>query len=248
MANDALIVRGLEAGYGAVRVLDGVSLEVGRGETVALLGANGNGKTTLMRCLLGLLRPWNGEIHATLGERTVDLARLEPEEIVAFGVVLVPEGRRLFRELSVEDNLALGAYRPAARRRYRENLARCFEIFPRLSERRRQRAGVLSGGEQQMVALARALMAAPEILLVDEPSVGLAPILVRQTIDAVADLKRRLGLTVLIAEQNLVQAIRIVDRGYVLAHGRVAFEGKSAEDLSESPLVRDIYLGRSAST
>ena len=244
MASDALSIRGLEAGYGAVRALDGVSMDVGPGQTVALLGTNGNGKSTLMRCVLGLVKPWAGEVCATIGSRSAILSRLEPEEIVGLGVVLVPEGRRLFRDLSVMDNLALGAYRPAARRRYSENLARCFEIFPRLRERRNQRVGVMSGGEQQMVALGRALMAAPEILLVDEPSVGLAPILVRQTFDVVADLKRRLGLTVLIAEQNLNQAIRVVDRGYVLAHGRVAFEGRSAAELSESPLVRDIYLGR----
>ncbi len=244
MANDALSIRGLIAGYGAVRALDGVSMDVGSGQTVALLGSNGNGKTTLMRCALGLVKPWEGEIRATLGSRSAILSRLEPEEIVGLGVVLVPEGRRLFRDLSVEDNLALGAYRPAARGRYAENLARCFEIFPPLQERRKQRVGAMSGGEQQMVALGRALMAAPEILLVDEPSVGLAPNLVRRTIDVIADLKRRLGLTVLIAEQNLVQAIRIVDRGYVLVHGRVAFEGRSAAEISESPLVRDIYLGR----
>ncbi|HEV3043571.1 MAG TPA: ABC transporter ATP-binding protein [Roseiarcus sp.] len=244
MESEALTIKGLAAGYGAVRALDGVSLHVRSGETVALLGANGNGKTTLMRCLLGLVRPWEGELRANVGGRTVELDRLEPEEIVALGIVLVPEGRRLFADLSVEDNLALGAYRPAARRRYAENFARCCEMFPRLRERRRQRVGSMSGGEQQMVALGRAVMAAPEILLVDEPSVGLAPILVRQTIDAIADLKRRLGLTVLMAEQNLAQAIRVVDRGYVLAHGRVAFEGRSAAELAENPVVRDIYLGR----
>ena len=215
-----------------------------KGETVTLLGANGNGKTTLMRCLIGSLKPWSGEIRASVGGRTFNLIGMASEEIVAAGIVLLPEGRRLFRDLNVEDNLALGAYRPVARKQYAQNLARCYEIFPRLSERRKQRVGVLSGGEQQMVALGRAMMAAPEILLVDEPSVGLAPILVRQTIDAIADLKKRLGLTVLIAEQNLAQAIRIVDRGYVLAHGRVAFEGKSARELSESEIVRDIYLGR----
>jgi branched-chain amino acid transport system ATP-binding protein len=244
LANDALSIRGLEAGYGAVRALNGVSMDVGSGQTVALLGTNGNGKTTLMKCVLGLVKPWKGDVRATIGSRSAILSRLEPEEIVEFGVVLVPEGRRLFKDLSVEDNLALGAYRPAARSRYAENLARCFELFPPLQERRRQRVGGMSGGEQQMVALGRALMAAPEILLVDEPTVGLAPILARRTFDAVADLKRRLGLTVLIAEQNLTQTIRIVDRGYVLAHGRVAFEGRSAAELSESPLVRDIYLGR----
>ncbi|HLW92914.1 MAG TPA: ABC transporter ATP-binding protein [Roseiarcus sp.] len=244
METDALTIRGLAAGYGAVRALDGVSMSVRSGETVALLGTNGNGKTTLMRCVLGLVRPWEGAVRAKVGGRTADLDRLEPEEIVALGIVLVPEGRRLFRDLSVEDNLALGAYRPAARKRYAENLARCYEMFPRLRERRRQRVGSMSGGEQQMVALGRAIMAAPEILLVDEPSVGLAPILVRQTIDAIADLKRRLGLTVLMAEQNLAQAIRVVDRGYVLAHGRVAFEAHSAAELAENPIVRDIYLGR----
>jgi branched-chain amino acid transport system ATP-binding protein len=231
LESEALTIKGLAAGYGAVRALDGVSMHVRSGETVALLGANGNGKSTLMRCLLGLVRPWEGALRANVGGRTVDLDRLEPEEIVALGIVLVPEGRRLFKDLSVEDNLALGAYRPAARRRYGENFARCCEMFPRLRERRRQRVGSMSGGEQQMVALGRAVMAAPEILLIDEPSVGLA-------------LKRRLGLTVLMAEQNLAQAIRVVDRGYVLAHGRVAFEGRSAAELAENPIVRDIYLGR----
>jgi branched-chain amino acid transport system ATP-binding protein len=244
LANDALLVRGLEAGYGAARALDGVSLDVGAGEMVALLGANGNGKSTLMKCILGLVKPWAGEIRATIGPRTATLTRLEPEEIVGLGVILVPEGRRLFKDLSVEDNLALGAYRRPARRQYAENLARCFEIFPRLQERRKQRVGVMSGGEQQMVALGRAIMAAPEILLVGERSLGLAPILVRQMIEAVADLKRRLGVTLLIAEQNLAQAIRIVDRGYVLAHGRVTFEGRTADELRDSSLVRDIYLGR----
>jgi branched-chain amino acid transport system ATP-binding protein len=244
LANDALLICGLEAGYGAARALDGVSIDVGAGEAVALLGAKGNGKSTLMKCILGLVKPWAGEIRATIGSRSAILSRLETEEIVGLGVVLVPEGRRLFKDLSVEDNLALGAYRRTARRQYAENLARCFEIFPRLQERRKQRVGVMSGGEQQMVALGRAIMAAPEILIVDEPSVGLAPILVRQTIEAVAELKRRLGITLLIAEQNLAQAIRIVDRGYVLAHGRVAFEGRSAAELWDSPLVRDIYLGR----
>jgi branched-chain amino acid transport system ATP-binding protein len=158
-------------------------MRVCSGETVALLDATGNGKSTLMRCGLGLVRPWEGAVRANIGGKTVDLDRLEPEEIVALGIVLVPEGRRLFKDLSVR------------------------EIFPRLRERRRQRVGSMSGGEQQMAALGRAVMAAPEILLVDEPSVGLAPILVRQTIAAMADLKRRLGPTVLMAEQNLTQAI-----------------------------------------
>src|ERR1700722_10689597 len=153
LESEALTIEGLVAGYGAVRALDGVSMQVRAGETVALLGANGNGKTTLMRCLLGLVRPWQGAVRAKIGGRTANLETLEPEEIGALGIVLVPEGRRLFKDLSVEDNLALGAYRPFARKRYAENLVRCYELFPRLRERRRQRVGSMSGGEQQMVAL-----------------------------------------------------------------------------------------------
>jgi branched-chain amino acid transport system ATP-binding protein len=243
LASEALGIENLEAGYGAARVLDRVSLTVAAGEAVALLGANGNGKTTLMRCVLGLVRPSAGQIRAHLGGRSIVLNRLAPEEIVDLGIALVPEGRRLFRDLSVEDNLTLGAYRTVARRRLKENLALCYDMFPSLLERRRQRVGSLSGGEQQMVALGRAILSAPEILLVDEPSVGLAPMLVKKTIDAIGELKRRLGLTVLMAEQNFNQAVRIVDRGYVLAHGRIAFSGASAAELAASPAVREIYLG-----
>jgi branched-chain amino acid transport system ATP-binding protein len=243
LASEALTIENLEAGYGAARVLDRVSLTVAAGEAVALLGANGNGKTTLMRCVLGLVRPSAGAIRAHLGGRSIALTRLATEEIVDLGIALVPEGRALFRDLSVEDNLALGAYRRAARLRLKENLALCYSLFPPLLERRRQRVGSLSGGEQQMVALGRAILSAPEILLIDEPSVGLAPILVKKTIDAIGELKSRLGLTVLMAEQNFNQAVRIVDRGYVLAHGRIAFSGASAAELAASPAVREIYLG-----
>ena len=240
---DSIAIRGLDAGYGAVRVLDDVSLDVRSGETVALLGTNGNGKTTLMRTILGLIRPTRGSIMARIDGAPIELVGRSPEDIVDLGIVMVPEGRRLFPRLGVEENLLLGAFRPKARAAIRANFELCYDAFPRLAERRRQLVGSMSGGEQQMVALARAIMSAPRILLVDEPSVGLAPILVAQTIDKIAELKQRLGLTVLLAEQNFHQAVRIADRGYVLVHGRVAFEGKSAADLNDNQLIRRIYLG-----
>ncbi|MXP62108.1 ABC transporter ATP-binding protein [Roseomonas sp. M0104] len=239
----SLRIEELDAGYGAVRALDGVSLAVASGETVALLGTNGNGKTTLMRCILGLLRPTRGRILATFDGQSVDLVGRAPEEIVDLGIAIVPEGRRLFPRLSVEENLLLGAYRRSARAVLRRNLDFCYDAFPRLQERRSQPVGSMSGGEQQMVALGRAVMCAPKILLVDEPSVGLAPILVARTIEKIGELKERLGLTVLMAEQNFHQAIRIADRGYVLVHGKVAFQGDSPAALGDSELVRKFYLG-----
>ncbi|WP_426956705.1 ABC transporter ATP-binding protein [Muricoccus radiodurans] len=239
----SLRITGLDAAYGAVRALDDVSLEVRAGETVALLGTNGNGKTTLMRCILGLLRPTRGTITAVLDGQEHGLVGRSPEEIVELGIALVPEGRRLFPRLTVEENLLLGAYRRAARAAIRRNLDFCYETFPRLKERRSQAVGSMSGGEQQMVALGRAVMCAPKILLVDEPSVGLAPILVSRTMEAVAELKEKLGLTVLMAEQNFHQAVRIADRGYVLVHGKVEFQGDSPAALGDSDLVRKFYLG-----
>lgn len=243
MAPNALEIRGLDAGYGAVRVLNQVALDVPEGEIAALLGTNGNGKSTLMLSILGLVRPTAGTIRATIDGQTHDLIGRAPEEIVDLGIVLVPEGRRLFPVLSVEENLVLGAWRPVARHRIKENLELCYSIFPRLRERQRQRVGSMSGGEQQMVAIARALMAMPRILLVDEPSVGLAPIMVKQTIETIGRLKQQLGLTVLMAEQNFTQAIRIADRGYVLVHGEIAFHGDSAATLQDNHLVRQFYLG-----
>jgi branched-chain amino acid transport system ATP-binding protein len=239
----SLSIAGVHAGYGAVRVIEDVSIEVAAGETVALLGTNGNGKSTLMKCVMGLVRPSAGRIVATMDGTEHDLARLTTEEIVDLGIALVPEGRRLFPKLTVEENLLLGAFRRAARRQMDRNLASCFEIFPRLRERRLQLAGSLSGGEQQMVALGRALMLAPKILLVDEPSVGLAPLLVSRTIDAIKQLKDQYQLTVLMAEQNFTQAIRIADRGYVIVHGRIAVEGSSAEELNNNELIKKFYLG-----
>ena len=240
---NSLAVAGLTAGYGRVRVLSDVALTVGEGETVALLGTNGNGKSTLMKCIMGLLRPESGSIRADLDGRSHELTRLATEEIVDLGIALVPEGRRLFPRLTVAENLQLGAYRPQARSFLKRNLAFCFDAFPRLAERRDQLAGNMSGGEQQMLALARALMSAPRILLIDEPSVGLAPVLVRRTIDKIAELKQRYGLTVLMAEQNFHQAVRIADRGYVIVHGRIAFASRTAAELNDNELVRKFYLG-----
>ena len=239
----SLLIEDVDASYGAVRALDGVSLKVDSGETVALLGTNGNGKTTLMRCILGLLRPTRGRISATIDGVTTDLVGRSPEEIVNLGIAIVPEGRRLFPRLTVEENLLLGAYRRAARAAIPRHLEFCYDAFPRLKERRTQAVGSMSGGEQQMVALGRAVMCAPKILLVDEPSVGLAPILVARTIEKIAELKEKLGLTVLMAEQNFHQAIRIADRGYVLVHGHVEFQGNSPAELGDSDLVRKFYLG-----
>jgi branched-chain amino acid transport system ATP-binding protein len=241
---NSLAISDLSAAYGHVRALDDVSLIVGEGETVALLGTNGNGKSSLMKCVMGLLRPSAGAIVARIDRESINLVGLATEEIVARGVILVPEGRHLLPKLTVEENLFLGALRQQARPHIRRNLEASYDLFPRLAERRRQPAGSMSGGEQQMVALARALMAEPKILLVDEPSVGLAPIVVRVVIDAIAQLKARLGLTVLMAEQNFQQALRVADRGYVIVHGSIAFEGRSPKELRENDLVRKLYLGR----
>ena len=242
MAN-SLSISGLNAGYASVRVLEDISLSVSHGETVTLLGTNGNGKSTLMKCVMGMLRPSSGSITAEIDGEKIDLVGRSTEEIVDLGISLVPEGRRLFPKLTVEENLLLGAFRPTARGAMTGNLESSYETFPRLRERRRQLAGSLSGGEQQMLALARALMSAPRILLIDEPSVGLAPILVSRTIDKIKELKERFALTVLMAEQNFNQAVRIADRGYVIVHGQIAFEGRSAEELNNNELVRKFYLG-----
>ena len=238
-----IAISGVHAGYGAVRVLEDVSLDVRPSETVALLGTNGNGKSTLIKCIMGMVRPKAGRIVAVIDGKSHDLVGRTTEEIVDLGIALVPEGRRLFPRLTVEENLLLGAFRPTARAQIAQNLAFCFELFPRLAERRRQLAGSMSGGEQQMLALGRALMSAPRILLVDEPSVGLGPIMVSRTIDAIKELKERYQLTVLMAEQNFTQALRIADSGYVIVHGKIAFQGRSADELNNNDLIRKFYLG-----
>ena len=238
-----IVVRDVDAGYGAVRVLHGVSIEVREGETVALLGTNGNGKSTLIKCIMGMLAPDAGEIYLESDGARIDLAKRSTEEIVELGIALVPEGRRLFPRLTVEENLLLGAYRTGARADIDRNLPFCFEAFPVLRERRRQLAGSMSGGEQQMLAVARALMSSPRILLVDEPSVGLAPILVSRVIAKIRELKERYHLTVLMAEQNFNQATKIADRGYIIVHGRIEFEVRSPQELRENELVKKYYLG-----
>jgi branched-chain amino acid transport system ATP-binding protein len=239
----SLTIARIHAAYGAVRVIEDVSLNIAGGETVVLLGTNGNGKSTLMKCIMGMVQPSEGSIIAEIDGVHHDLVGRSTEEIVDLGIALVPEGRRLFPKLTVEENLLLGAFRRTARRELARNLEVCFETFPRLAERRSQLAGSMSGGEQQMLALGRALMLAPKILLVDEPSVGLAPILVSRTIEAIAEMKQRYNLTVLMAEQNFTQAIRIADRGYVIVHGKIAFEGVSADALNNNDLIKKFYLG-----
>jgi len=238
-----LTINNISAGYGSVQVLDDVSLDVQTGETVVLLGTNGNGKSTLLKSVMGLITPKAGVVEIEVGGQTTSLIGKGTEEIVELGVAMVPEGRRLFPLLTVEENLTLGAFRQAARKKIMDSLDFCFTTFPRLKERRRQQAGSLSGGEQQMVAVARALMSEPSILLVDEPSVGLAPILVSQMISKIKELKELKNLTVLMAEQNFNQAIKIADRGYVIVHGHIEFEGKSASELENNEMIKQYYLG-----
>ena len=239
----SISIKNVEAGYGAVRVLHGVTVDANDGETVVLLGSNGNGKSTLLKCIMGIVTPAAGEIVLDVDGETIDLVGKAPQDIVDLGVALVPEGRRLFPSLSVEENLYLGAFRNAARAKIDENLAFVFEAFPVLRERRGQLTGSMSGGEQQMVAVARALMSEPRILLVDEPSVGLAPILVSRMIAKIKELKELRNLTILMAEQNFNQAIKIADRGYIIVHGQIEFEGKTAQDLENNDMIKQYYLG-----
>lgn len=239
----SLSIDGVDAGYGAVKALRGVSLQVETGETVALLGTNGNGKSTLIKVIMGLVRPTRGCVSLSIDGNRHDLTRLSPEQIVDLGVALVPEGRRLFPKLTVVENLMLGAFRKAARSAIQRNLAMAFDTFPVLKERRRQLAGTMSGGQQQMLAIARALMSSPRLLLVDEPSVGLSPLLVSQTITKIGELKQSFGLTVLMAEQNFNQAIRIADRGYIIVHGEIAVSAASVDELKANDIVKRLYLG-----
>jgi branched-chain amino acid transport system ATP-binding protein len=238
-----LVIEDLDAGYGAVKALRGVTIHVEAGETVALLGTNGNGKSTLMKCIMGLVRPRGGRISLMIDGIAHDLARLPTEAIVDLGVALVPEGRRLFPKLTVVENLMLGAFRKHARSAIDHNLEVAFDTFPVLKERQNQLAGTMSGGQQQMLAIARALMSSPRLLLIDEPSVGLSPLLVSQTIAKIGELKQRFGLTVLMAEQNFNQAIRIADRGYIIVHGKIAVAARSVYELKANDIVKRLYLG-----
>ena len=239
----SICINNVKAGYGPVQVLHGVTITANAGETVVLLGSNGNGKSTLLKCIMGIITPMAGEIVLNVDGESIDLVGKAPQEVVDLGIALVPEGRRLFVSLSVEENLILGAFRKEARPKIDENLAFVFEAFPALLERRHQLAGSMSGGEQQMVAVARALMSEPKILLVDEPSVGLAPILVSRMIAKIKELKELRSLTILMAEQNFNQAIKIADRGYIIVHGQIEFEGKNAQDLKDNDMIKKYYLG-----
>ena len=232
-----LEVRGIDVAYGDVMALQGVELTVGERESVAVIGANGAGKSTLLRAVSGLLTPRSGAIlfdGAPLGQ-------LAPYEIAALGIAHVPEGRRVLPEMTVEENLELGAYLPRPKARRRETLAWVYEIFPRLAERRRQQAGTLSGGEQQMLAVGRGLMLRPRLLMLDEPSLGLAPLVVEVTFAKVADIRSE-GIGILLVEQNVQRALGLADRGYVLEGGRVVLQGPS-QTLLEDPHVKVAYLG-----
>jgi branched-chain amino acid transport system ATP-binding protein len=219
-----LIVDRIVAGYGALTVLHDISLRVSDGELVAVLGVNGNGKSTLLNCILGFIKPRSGRILLETGGKTIDLVGRRPYEITNLGLGSIPEGRRLVPNLTVEENLVLAAGAPRARRQQRENLDFCFETFPVLLERRRQYASTMSGGQQQMLAIARSLMTSPDMLVIDEPSVGLAPIVVGQVIATIRKLMEKRGLTILMAEQSFFQAIDVASRAYVLSHGRIIKE------------------------
>jgi len=232
-----LSVDSVVAAYGEVRALWGVSLVVDEGEIVTLLGANGAGKTTTMRVLSGLIRPRSG----TVTFDGLAVHRLPPPRIVQAGLVQIPEGRRLWPRMTVLENLELGAYAPHLRRRRLEGLEWVFSLFPRLAERRIQLAGTLSGGEQQMLAIGRGLMSRPRLLMLDEPSLGLAPILVREVFRIIEEINTR-GVTVLLVEQNVRQALEVAHRGYVLETGRIVQSGAAA-DLLEDPRIKQAYLG-----
>jgi len=239
MSAPLLEIKELRAGYGEAEVLHGIELSVSQGEFVCIIGANTAGKSTILRCISRLVPKSSGVMR--FGE--ANLAALAAHQIPTLGIAHVPEGRQIFPDMTVEENLLLGAFRRKARSELSRNLESSYAMFPVLQERRRQMAGSMSGGEQQMLALARALMSAPRILLIDEPSVGLAPILVSRTIDKIKELKERFQLTVLMAEQNFNQAVRIADRGYVIVHGQIAFEGRDTDELNNNELVRKFYLG-----
>jgi branched-chain amino acid transport system ATP-binding protein len=232
-----LELRNVTAGYGQFTALWDVSLRVDAGEAVAVVGPNGAGKTTLMRVISGLIAPRAGEIvfeGRTIGGRPA-------YEVVGRGIAHVPEGRRIFPVLSVFDNLRMGAFLPTARRRFAESLARVYALFPVLAERRTQRAGSLSGGEQQMLAVGRALMSGPKLILLDEPSMGLAPVMVLRLFDLIRRVRQE-GYTILVVEQNVRQVLKLVDRAYLLEVGRIKMEGR-AEALAEQDFVRKAYVG-----
>ena len=236
MPDPLLAIRGLRAGYGATEILRGIDLTVSAGEIVAVLGSNGTGKSTLNRTISGVMRAWQGSI------RFLDepIEHEKPAAIVARGLIHVPEGRRIFPNLTIRDNLDLGAYRRARARRD-TNRSKVFAIFPRLAERQSQRAGTLSGGEQQMLAIGRGLMAEPKLLILDEPSLGLSPLLVEELFTLIGSIKAD-GIAILLVEQNVVQSLEVAQRAYILDNGLFVLEG-SAADIRNDPKLKRAYLG-----
>ena len=232
-----LELRSVDAGYGSFQALFGIDLDVKAGEAVGVIGPNGAGKTTLMRVISGLIRPSRGSIRM----EGTDVVVTPPHRIVGLGIAHVPENRRLFPRLTVDDNLRMGAFMQDARAKYAERLEFVFDLFPRMKERRSQMAGTMSGGEQQMCAIGRALMSGPKLLLLDEPSAGLAPLVVQQVFDLVKRI-RGSGLTVLIVEQNVQQVLKVVDRAYLLEAGTIRASGTSTEMLA-TDTVKQAYLG-----
>ena len=237
MVEPLLAVKGLHTGYGSTEILRGIDLDVHPGEIVTVLGSNGAGKSTMSRTISGVMRPWRGS-HPLQGSS--HRARERPAEIVARGLIHVPEGRRIFPNMTVRENLDLGAYRRGRARR-EDNRKRVFSIFPRLAERQRQRAGTLSGGEQQMLAIGRGLMAEPELLILDEPSLGLSPLLVEELFVLIKAINAQ-GVAILLIEQNVVQSLDVAQRAYILDNGRFVLEGRSS-DIAKDPELKRAYLG-----
>lgn len=232
-----LEIRDVTSGYGEVQILWGTSMELQEGKLTSLVGANGAGKTTTMRTIMGLLKPWQGSIWF----EGRDVSKMPAHEKAELGVILVPEGRQLFTDMSIEENLEMGASPMRARPHFEQNLERVYELFPRLKERRLQKAGTLSGGEQQMLAVARGIMSEPVVLMIDELSLGLAPVLVLDLFQTLQKLKQE-GLTMLLVEQNVQMALAVSDYAYVLSHGKVELNGPSSE-LVQDKHIREAYLG-----
>ena len=238
MTNDLMLeVQDLHVFYGAIHALKGISFHLGKGEIIALIGANGAGKSTTLSTISGLLRPRKGKIFFLQEDITLE----ETEQTVQKGMVQVPEGRKIFATLTVLENLEMGAYTVKDQVEINKSLERAFTLFPRLAERRNQLGGTLSGGEQQMLAIARGLMSRPSLLLLDEPSMGLSPILVEQIFDIIQDINKQ-GTSILLVEQNAQMALSIADRGYVLETGKIVLEG-NAQELLHDPTVVEAYLG-----
>lgn len=235
-----LDIKDLVVSYGPIVANKQVSIQVRQGDIVALIGANGAGKTTLLRTISGVVQPVSGSVNYD----GVEISRMVPEKITALGISQSPEGRQIFRELTVEDNLRIGGYVLKDKQQMQDNLDRVFKYFPRLEERLAQQASTLSGGEQQMLAIGRALMSNPKLLLLDEPSLGLAPIIVKDILNIISEISND-GTTVLIVEQNAVQTLKIADYGYVLEVGKVANEGKAADLLNDQSLIES-YLGKTS--